>query len=163
MKIKSKPYELFGLAALLILVLSFTAMPASVDLNFHDTYIVVSGHHVYWLFAVIFWFLWLLYFCFNHVLLSRKLTWAHVILTILPTVILFIAWFSINSMDGTPRRYYAFTEFKRLEKPWYKETIVYLVLLTAFIFGQLAFVFNLSGGILKRISKPAHKPKEPAN
>jgi len=154
MKIKSKPYELLGLCAILVFAISLLPTSNAVDFNSHDTYLVISMHHVYWLIAAIFLFIWLLYFCFSSVLLSKKLTWANVILTIFPVMILLVALFARTSLDGVPRRYYSFTEFQNM-KPWYKKEVLYSGILATIVVGQLIFIVNLLGGIIKRISKPA--------
>ena len=153
MKIKSRPYELFGLCALLAFLISFLPTNASIDYNSHDTYFVISMRYVYRLSAAIFLFEWLLYFCFGNILLSKKLTWAHVILTILPVVVLFTAILDSSSLSGIPRRYYSFTEFENI-KPWYRKGILCGILLGAIVLGQLIFLVNIVGGVVKRASKP---------
>jgi heme/copper-type cytochrome/quinol oxidase subunit 1 len=156
MKIRSKPYELFGVAAVLLFAISFIPLSRSVDINLHDTYFVISMRYIYRLLATVFLFIWLLYCCFNNILFSKKLTWVHVILSILPPIIFLFVLINFNSMDGIPRRYYTFTEFES-KKHTENKLIICGVLLIAILVGQSIFLINLICGILKRALKPANK------
>lgn len=89
LKLKTKPYELFGLMALLFFIISLFGSNKSIDLNFHDTYIVISNVSIFRGLAVLLLFIWSVYLLSRRILLSKILIWLHVALTLLAIFIFF--------------------------------------------------------------------------
>jgi cytochrome c oxidase subunit 1 len=150
LKLKSKPYNLVGLMALLLLIVSLFSSNGAIDFNLHDTYFVIAGVNICLIIAVFLLTIWLIYIVSYRLLLSIVLTWVHVVATILAGIMYLKYYLWFMSMDGIPIRYYAFTDFNTV-KPIYVLLVVSAVI---FITGQFIFFINLLGGLTKRAFRP---------
>jgi len=146
LKLKTKPYELFGLIALLFFVISLFSSHRDIDINLHDTYIVISKVNIYRILVVLFLFIWSIYIFSHRILLANTLTWLHVAFTVLPIFIFFLT--QHPAQEGPPRRYYAFSEFEHM-KPAFNWVLVWSIAFLILLFGQLFLLINLFGGLLK--------------
>jgi hypothetical protein len=143
-----KPYNLLWIVALLMFAISLVPGAAATDITWGDTYYVFSHGLICELFALLLFVFWLVYIIAQHWLLSKKLTTAHIISTLLPIIIFFTLAKLDWGLSGVPQRYYALSEFP---KPNWAMLAPYLAITIAFLIGQLCFLVNLAGGVLKRI------------
>lgn len=152
MDIKTKPYNLLLPVATLFTLLSLTPKIQNniFDIHLHDTYFTIAYFHFFWLLAFLTLSIWLIYFVTNRLLLSRILTWIHVIVTSATFILLAASCFFDNTII-TPQLNSNDVSWNsmQLSSEFYTHAITIIIL----IFGQVVFIINLAGGILKRLSK----------
>ncbi|MET3499261.1 cytochrome c oxidase subunit 1 [Mucilaginibacter rubeus] len=144
--IRTKPYHLLPITALLSVVISFLFTNGSLDINLHDTYFVISYPVVYRLIALILILIWTIYTLAMNALPSLWLSWAHILITTTVVILLLSKQIHFIGLDGVPRRYYAVSEFQKKQQGA-------LIMTAAFILGQLLFIINLTMGIVKKINQ----------
>lgn len=152
---KQKPYYVLLWTALVLLLASFFVFKQNevVDFHFHDIYFVIAHTKVFWFLAVVALFFWALYWLTDKLLHSKKLTWAHVIVTVL--TLLLIAWaFPLGDRLLNPTTRYCFEPMKKNPFNSYSKysTDIYLAIV-ALLFGQVIYVVNLVVGVVKRLGR----------
>jgi heme/copper-type cytochrome/quinol oxidase subunit 1 len=151
MKLKGRPYHLLFIAAILVLIASFFTMNETMDIHLHDTYYVISAAWTYWAIVVLLLVLWLIYVFTNRFLLSKPLTWIHVVLTIVLALLLTVFVFNPDrGSAGMARDYTDWSAFDEFER--YNRMITYALLLLPL--GLLLYIINLVGGLIKRSRTP---------
>jgi hypothetical protein len=151
MRIKSRPYNLFLLAGVFFLLSSLFTLnqKGTVDIHLHDTYFIIDRTFILWLMTFLAFFVWTLYRLTNSFLLSKALTWAHIIITLLTLLLLpGTIFFGNNATDIPSRRYLDYnnwTSFNSNTK--YSKTLVIIVI--ALLLGQVGYVINFIGGLIK--------------
>ena len=147
-KLLIKPYDLFLVTALGLFVSSFFSFSQTLDIHLHDTYYVISANYFFWTFALIFFVGWAIYKLTNRFLLTKYLTWVHIILTLIVLAILMTItlW---HDLIIPPIKNEA-VSFATLTKESRLQTIIALSITTIFIAGQIAYIINLLGGLIKR-------------
>ncbi|WPV02333.1 hypothetical protein SNE26_11150 [Mucilaginibacter sp. cycad4] len=148
--IKTKPYNLLAITALLSAVISFLFANDSLDINLHDTYFVISYAVVYRLIALILILIWTIYALAMDVLPSLWLSWAHILITTIVVTLLLCKQIHFIGLDGAARRYYAVSEFQKKQQGTFLASII---ITAAFLLGQLLFIINLVMGIIKKINQ----------
>ena len=156
--LKSKPYYLFAIAAVLIFIEGLFLRHSILDIHLSDTYFVFSNKHFAWLLLVALAGFFLLYLATDGALFSKKLTWIHVIITVLGFLLLAILpfhnIFSYEGLAGMPRRYIDYgSDFRN----GYHH---FLLLFTAkmpgisvfiFLLAQVLYVVNLVMGLIRPV------------
>ncbi len=94
MGIKTKPYNLLLYFAILLFITSFMVSGLLGDLNFPDTYRIVPLDGFLIVMALVLILFWILYKLTARFLNSLTLTWAHVMLTILGSLICILLFIS---------------------------------------------------------------------
>src|SRR4051812_21890293 len=87
--IKERPYNLFPIASIIVLISSFPAFGTTVDIYLHDTYFIFASADLLWGITGLLLILWTVYLLTQRFLFSKVLTWIHVILTV--TTLVFVA------------------------------------------------------------------------
>lgn len=127
-------------------------------MNLHDTYIVFTNVSLYGVFATVLLFLWGLYIVANRFMLSRKLTWFHVIGTLAPI----LAFLVLNSRtwreSGVPRRYYSMTDFP-YHSSFFNIGLIYVAIALIPLLAQLMLVINLIAGTVQFFRRPLSENK----
>ena len=150
MQFKARPYNLFLLTGLVLILISFFTTTQTLDLHLHDTYFVISLTYIFGLLAIASLILWGIYLLTFRFLFSKKLTWTHIIITIL-TVIVFGTIVLIGDKLATPTTgpYYDFSTWESYGR--YRQYSTALVfVLGLLLLGQFIYVLNLILGVLKR-------------
>ncbi len=147
LNIRERPFELFGLAAVLMFILWLIPTKASLDVNLHDSYFVFSSASLFYVLTTTFLFIWLIYLVSDRILFSKILTWAHTILTILTSALLLI-FITFNDMIPGTRGYYAYNEG---QNPVWVLIAIYGGLFITLGLSQLILVFNLLAGLIKSL------------
>lgn len=123
------------------------------DTHLHNTYLFFPATSYIWfptIFLIVFWIIYLLTKKF---LYSKKLSWIHVMLTIMlcgsisigPFLYLFTH--SYHGLAGTPRRYYDFGKFSDLNV--FGRVTKTIIILTS-IAAPTVYLANLFMGLYKR-------------
>jgi hypothetical protein len=145
LKMLSQPYKLLLLTGVLLIIFSFFVFRKTLDIHIHDTYLVIASNIVCWTLAVALFVFSFIYWLANETLLSTFLTWTHVIFTLILTVLVVAApnWLPLveQSFSSDP--------FDAIGQKWkfYRNLQIIVLFLLA---GQLAFLINLIGGLIKR-------------
>ena len=149
MKFLNPPYNLFLLTALILFIISFFMWGQSLDLHLHDTYFVISTIYFIWAFALIFLVVWTIYKLTNKILLTKYLTWLHVVTTLIVLILLMTAglWFD-KLLPPIKREVVSYQTFLDDQQ---RELKVILPIAIIFIVGQVSWGINLIGGLIKRV------------
>ena len=147
---KQKPYKLLLWAAFALVLASFFITSDSVDIHLHDTYFIIAVKHLFWALGLIAVIIWALYKLTFEFLFSRLLTWVHIIATIITLIILVLVIYSGDSLSSPkPRQYYDYSNWNSLNTyNQYAKTLG--ILLSIVLIGQVAYLINLIGGLIKR-------------
>jgi len=149
-----KPYNLLWIAAILTFATGLLAGNDAFDITRGDSYYVYSYTLIYGSIAILLIAFWIIYLIADRRLLSARLSWLHILATVLAIFMFFnLSKFALG-LPGVPRRYYAISEFP---KPDYRWLAPVLAMILAFAIGQLCFLVNLFGGILRYVWRSSHR------
>lgn len=144
------PYNYFLLFAILSLFMSFLVND-SIDIHLHDTYFVISTRVILWTITAILFFVWGIYTLLKYILLFKWLSWLHILASVIAVgVIFFIA---SQPYNYTPKSRVYYNGVNTLTTEERKMLVPFAVAVILFFFGQLAFVVNTIGGIIKYLLK----------
>ena len=146
MSVLFRPYHLFAIAELIFFVVGLLIGPETIDIHLHDTYYVIGYSTACFYLCTLFLIFWTVYLLFRNLLFHPALTWLHVIVTLVFLSVLF--GMSLQSTNGTlvPRSYVDIQSLRR-------KAIVLNTLALVFLVAQLAFLFNLVGGGVRRLAR----------
>lgn len=148
-----KPYNVFLLIPLLLLIGAIITPEKSMDFHVHDTYFVISSGILALAGSLPWIFIWLIYFRTDNILFSKSLTWIHITSTFL-FIIYFIGlntW--LRPQPFMPRHYY-----DESLRPITERLFSFMLLFWIFIIGQVLFLVNVFAGLLRELIKPKHTP-----
>jgi len=150
---KDRPYNLFLLTVVLVLISSSFAFEQTIDIHLHDTYFVISMVHFFWTTTILLLIFWALYSLTQRFLFSKILIWIHVVLTIASSILLVtISFTNYQRLTGMPRRYFdvnnwnSFKWFDNLDKG-----VLIVILLMAL--GLITYSINLAVGLFKNSAR----------
>ena len=150
-KFKERPYNLLLLTAILLFIVALFSFNVPVDIHFPDTYYIVPLALLIWLPTIILVLFWLLYLLTKRFLFFKILTWIHIILTIIFSILILILPFVFTTsftVIGTPRPYY---DFNGLHRGNITEMIPLILLIL--LLGQATYFVNLLVGIIKKVGR----------
>lgn len=136
----NKPYQLFWGSILLVWLAVLFLPVEAIDIQWHDTYLVIAYYHLAIFLTVLLVGIGLLYWFFRKKELIQWMTIFHILITILSILILFIRY-GFPKEDGLG---------DYIEADTIGSSLFYLSLLLAFIFGQILFVLNLLMALFKK-------------
>lgn len=136
----NKPYHLFWGSTILLWLAVLVLPVEAIDLQIHDTYIVIAYYHWALFFTLILGGMGLLYWLFKDKELSRWMTIFHTLITIIPIVVLFI-WRGFSTGD-LANSYIQVDVIGRVTGYW--------LLLLFFLLGQIFFIINLLKALFKK-------------
>lgn len=151
---KLKPQYIFWILSVLFVLFGIINPNSTIDLQFHDTYLVVAYTHISILFATIFLIIGTVYFLLEKGKwkLVKFFTRFHVWVTLFSIIIcsaIFI-FLSIVGVAGMPRRYYRFDGFSQGEFDILSNVYnMATVLMAIFLIAQFSFILNLIASIFK--------------
>lgn len=146
MKVLFRPYGLFFIAGILLLVLSFFVSGKTTDFHIHDTYFVTGFEFVFWVLSFISFLFWILYKLTFRFLLSHFLTWLHIVITIVAPVIISMILMQPAAAYQSKKGYATFAEIENYQKPGKMVALITITLLV----GQVVYVINFVAGLVKR-------------
>lgn len=143
MNIISRPYNLLGLAGVLVILLSFFLADHTIDLHIYDTYYLIASSFLFTGIAILLMFFWIIYRAADQVLYSKILTWVHVIVTLLALLFILIAASQMYAFNEP--KYNSWTTINKFR------SVNKLIMLASLVFGisQLLFAINIVGGMIK--------------
>lgn len=141
----SQPYKLLLITAILLIFLSFFVLRKTLDIHLHETYFVIALNIICWILAAALLVFSLVYWLASHTLLSPFLTWTHVILTLILVVLVVAAPYWLPPIEQS----FSSHSLGVIEQKWkfYRNLQILILFLLA---GQLTFLTNLVGGLIKR-------------
>jgi heme/copper-type cytochrome/quinol oxidase subunit 1 len=140
----NQPYFVFIIIASILLPISFFLKERTADIHVHDTLFVIPLMHILWIIIIALFLAWAIYRFTDKVLLTKYLTWFHVIATLVALIFFISACLGQNI---SPRQELS---WKSLEKELQREQKIYLTISIVFVLAQIAFIINFVGGILRR-------------
>lgn len=90
MRLNQRPYNLFLLTAIVFFIAVLFSFNLGIDLAFHDTYFLIPLALLIWLPVIISILFWLFYLLTSRFLFSKTLTWIHIILTIVCSILILV-------------------------------------------------------------------------
>jgi heme/copper-type cytochrome/quinol oxidase subunit 1 len=147
------PHHLFLLTAILIYIAGLFSGSITLDLHLHDTYLVITLKSLTSFLAISLLVGWLIYvFTIKH-LYSKKLSWLHILLTILAVLFFFALPFIADyyeAIEQTPRRYDDLSKLYDAPLPQLPFTVkLILSAVIILILVQLIYIINLTKGIYR--------------
>jgi hypothetical protein len=160
MQFRQKPFNLFLLAIGLVLIVGLVTYKSTIDIHLRDTYYILPLTILTWIPTIILLLFWLLYSATKTCLWSKWLTWIHVVLTIILSLVIvaspYLSGYSDAVLAGAPRRYYDQGVLNRLHV--FNNLSEIVVLFTLILFaGQLIYFINLFAGLFSRGIRPNHR------
>jgi len=150
-----RPYNILGLFGVLLTIMSLL-VSSTIDIHFHDTYYIIGFKDFFWLFGLIFLFFAIIYRISRKILLSKYLTWLHIIITLLSFITLVVL---VMLGDNPSRRYIDTDPWSNFNKFNGISNIISWTMIV-FLAGQIVFVVNITGRVLKKISSfPGESPQ----
>jgi len=143
--LKNHPQHIFAIIGFFSIFLSLFATDKDIDINLHDTYLVISDVHLYRVAAFAFFVLWIIYMISASVLPVIWLKWAHVVLTLIALMIFCYASAQL-SIHG-PHKYYTTGDLQRI----LDVNALFIGAITVLLVAQLLFIANIAIGITKKI------------
>ena len=158
-KLKNNPQGLLLITGLLLPVMMFAGGDYAFDIHLHDTYFVFVFHHnvIIGALAVVSIIIWIIYILLNSLLLSKILSWLHVVITVLTLLLCVGSMYFVNDLfSPEPLRYFNYSDWKSFSGQRFSSLGIVMMIMLC---GQLIFVVNLAGGIVTRIKKYAEKDR----
>jgi hypothetical protein len=146
MGIKQKPYSLLLIAAIPLLIAGLVGANTPVDIHIHATYFIFPLASFFSISSIILAILWLLYVLTKKWLFSEKLSWIHIVSSIV-TALLIIA------LPVVATYCYAGSESIKTYSHLTENVFTAFMLL---ITGQLIYFTNLCMGLSKRWQTNRH-------
>ncbi len=135
----NQPHQLFW-ASILLIWLAVLCLPTeAIDIQIHDTYFVIAYYHWALFLTIFLGGIGLLYWFFRKKGMIRWMTIFHILITIIPTVFLFI-WY------GFPTGKFANSY---IETDKVGRVIGYWIIILLFLLGQIFFIINLLKALFK--------------
>jgi len=153
MRFRQKPYNLFLFAIGIVFLIGLVTYKSIIDIHLRDTYYILPLTILTWIPTIILLLFWLLYSATKTYLWSKWLTWTHVVLTIILSLVIvaspYLSGYSYAGLPGAPRRYFDHGELNRLHV--FNNLSEIVVLFTLILFaGQLLYFINLFAGLFSR-------------
>ena len=136
-----RPYNLFLLTALFLLIVSFIILGQSKDIYLDTTYFFIPTVHLLWILTSFFLLGWTIYKLTDRRLLTNRLTWLHVVTTLAFLIFIWVLWTWHDSLFPPTKTYLAYRQ---------RRTMIIAPAWTIFGIGQIAFFINLIGRRFKR-------------
>ena len=147
-RLTDQPYFLFLLTGLILIIATLFMFGQSIDFHLHDTYFVVAVNYFIWALAILFVLVWGIYKLTDRFLWTKKLTWAHVSLTILVVILLStIGFWHDKILPPIKRDAISYRDIIDDQK---REGIIAYPIMIIFVVGQVAYFVNLIVGLIKR-------------
>ncbi|MBC7000901.1 cbb3-type cytochrome c oxidase subunit I [Cytophaga sp. FL35] len=137
-----KPHLIFLLAIPIIMLIGILSGDAVLDINVHDTYLVIAYLHFAVLISIVFGIIGIGYWIMQKAnrKLSKWLIWTHIGLTFGGTLIVWI----LNKFYRTEIMEYEFNN---------NLTLIITLIILLMIIGQLIFPINIIYGLIKNKNK----------
>ena len=142
-----RPYDFFLLTSALLLLGSVFMLGQTLDVHLHDTYYVFPAVYLFWTIALAFLLAWTVYKLTNRFLLTKILTWFHVVTTLIFLIILMTANLWRDNpipANGEPLDFEKFFESRQ------KTNTIVAAISILFLAGQIGYFINLLAGLFRR-------------
>jgi len=143
--LKNHPQHIFAIVCFISIFLSLFAANKEIDINLHDTYLVISDVHLYQVAAFAFFILWIIYMISAPLLPVIWLKWGHVTVTLIGLMIFCYASAQL-SIHG-PHKYYTTGDLQRI----LDVNALFIAAINVLLVAQLFFIVNIAMGITSKI------------
>lgn len=143
-----RPYNFLTILGMLFITISFFLPSSTLDVHFHDTFYVIAYPHFFWFIAILFLFFALFYKITSRILLSKYLSWIHIILMIISLSTLFA--YTLLGNDFT-RRYIDASSWTSFNSFTYHSDLVRWCI-GVFIICHVLFLVNIIAGAINKFS-----------
>ena len=143
MRIKQKPYSLLIITAILLLIAALFSTNSTVNIHVHATYLMIPLPFFASMPSMLLAILWLLYVLTKKYLYSKKLSWIHVLISIIASLFVIVLPYVATYIYAEPEHYKIFSTLT--------ENI--LTALVILIIAQLLYFVNLCIGLSKGVEK----------
>lgn len=149
--LKRMPFVLLLVTAVFLFVAGlFTRSKDWIDIHLYDTVFVIAQRHVLGIAAFFLFLLWLMNMATHRILFSNKLTWFHILATLV--ILVFVLWFASARQDSPPLRYIAGPS-EQLVSGVQDVNAVILCGIAALTVVQLVFIANILIGLYKKTTR----------
>ena len=139
-----RPFQTLIIAGLILLLSSFFLLTETLDFQLSDTWYIVSLRLISRILGLIIIILGFIYRQFGDKLGSRKMSWTHILITILLSYgIVIITFWADNYQNVKPRRYIDYSNWETLSRIQYGNLLPFLWT-WAFVFAQSLLIVNLA-------------------
>jgi hypothetical protein len=146
MNLLSKPYHVFALAAVLLIMLSFIPANHPMDLPIQGASYMLSYADTLRAIAMLLLLLWILYMITVRFLFSVVLIWAHILITLLLLVLIVFFFFRYSGQNAS-------NEIIELSfQTGHNTQMLVPVLIMLLLVTQLRYIINLFLGVVKRMN-----------
>jgi hypothetical protein len=146
MNLLSKPYHVFALAAVLLIMLSFIPANHPMDLPIQGASYMLSYADTLRAIAMLLLLLWILYMITVRFLFSVVLIWAHILITLLLLVLIVFFFFRYSGQNAS-------NEIIELSfQTGHNTQMLVPVLIMLLLVTQLSYIINLFLGVVKRMN-----------
>jgi hypothetical protein len=142
----STSYNLLIVTGLTLFIISFFLINQTVDLHLLDTYFVVDFKLLFWTVAAILIITWLLYAITKQLLFSKYLTWIHIIITTLTSILISTIPLWNNVLSNPIKSGFSFQDIDDYQSENNKVAIIILIMLV----GQVTYLINVIVGFTRR-------------
>lgn len=142
----SKPYHLFALAAVLLIMLSFIPADPPMDLPVQGASYILSYADTLRAIAMLLLLFWILYMITFRFLFSTVLIWLHIVITLLLLVLIVFLFFHFSEQN-IPDEIKDLSFQAGLNPPMIVPVLIMLLLIT-----QLSYIINLFLGVVRRMN-----------
>lgn len=142
--ISNQPYKWFWYPIPLMLIIGLVKINSAFDLQFHDTYIVISYYHISIFFAIYYSVVGYVYWLFKEKKLFKWMTYFHWVISIF----LIFALLLIDLYPYLEENSGVVFDYDYFQKVNYIVSILFML----WIFSQLIFLLNLLISLLRKNS-----------
>jgi hypothetical protein len=149
LKLRSRPFNLLALAAIILTLAAFTVSQNSIDLHLHDTYFVINLQFIFWVITALLLLSWVIYKLTFRILYSSLLSWLHIGFTLASLTCIIVL--SLSNVSVASRRRNDFNSWEAIRSTDNTHAVISLCA-AVLLLAQMIFIINIVFGIFRNMS-----------